>query len=107
METSSSSSSATNGVIGATGVLQPNPVFQNGVGVLGSSHSQVYMERDAVSETRALVAELCRHFYTLGWVSGTGGSITIKVADDSVPKPRQLVVMSPSGTGAATFIFIL
>ncbi|KAK9085320.1 hypothetical protein Sjap_025731 [Stephania japonica] len=59
--------------------------------------SQAYIEGSAVKETRALVAELCRHFYTLGWVSGTGGSITIKAHDESIPKSNQLIVMSPSG----------
>ncbi|XP_051128753.1 probable bifunctional methylthioribulose-1-phosphate dehydratase/enolase-phosphatase E1 1 [Andrographis paniculata] len=59
--------------------------------------SQAYLEGSRVSETKALIAELCRHFYHLGWVSGTGGSITIKVHDDSVPKSQQLIVMSPSG----------
>ncbi|KAF5822159.1 putative methylthioribulose-1-phosphate dehydratase, class II aldolase/adducin domain superfamily [Helianthus annuus] len=34
--------------------------------------------------------------YTLGWVSDTGGSITAKVHDDSVPKSDQLIIMSPS-----------
>lgn len=59
--------------------------------------SQAYLESNRVNETKALIAELCRHFYNLGWVSGTGGSITIKVHDDSIPKPQQLIVMSPSG----------
>ncbi|XP_038989281.1 probable bifunctional methylthioribulose-1-phosphate dehydratase/enolase-phosphatase E1 1 [Phoenix dactylifera] len=59
--------------------------------------SQAYLEGKAVRETRELVAELCRHFYSFGWVTGTGGSITIKVHDDAVPKPEQLIVMSPSG----------
>lgn len=27
---------------------------------------------------KALVCELCRQFYSLGWVTGTGGSISIK-----------------------------
>ncbi|TKY66508.1 bifunctional methylthioribulose-1-phosphate dehydratase/enolase-phosphatase E1 [Spatholobus suberectus] len=52
--------------------------------------SQAYLEGKAVKETRALISELCRHFYSLGWVSGTGGSITIKVHDDSIPKPTNL-----------------
>ncbi|XP_020232564.1 probable bifunctional methylthioribulose-1-phosphate dehydratase/enolase-phosphatase E1 [Cajanus cajan] len=56
-----------------------------------------YLEGEAVKETRALISELCRHFYSLGWVSGTGGSITIKVHDPSIPKPHQLILMSPSG----------
>ncbi|XP_072981568.1 probable bifunctional methylthioribulose-1-phosphate dehydratase/enolase-phosphatase E1 1 [Typha angustifolia] len=59
--------------------------------------SQAYLEGKAVRETRALVSDLCRHFYSQGWVTGTGGSITIKVHDDAVPKPHQLIVMSPSG----------
>lgn len=59
--------------------------------------SQAYLEGSKVKETKALITELCRHFYHLGWVSGTGGSITIKVHDDAVPKPQQLIVMSPSG----------
>ncbi|CAJ2659784.1 unnamed protein product [Trifolium pratense] len=67
----------------------------NGV-KLGTTSSQAYLEGKAVKETKALMAELCRHFYTLGWVSGTGGSISIKVHDDSIPKPQQLILMSPS-----------
>ena len=31
-----------------------------------------YVETDEIRETRELVSELCRQFYTLGWVSGTG-----------------------------------
>ncbi|KFK27000.1 hypothetical protein AALP_AA8G321500 [Arabis alpina] len=58
---------------------------------------QAYLEGKEVKETTSLVTELCRHFYTQGWVSGTGGSITIKVHDPSIPKPDQLIVMSPSG----------
>ncbi|KAJ3671883.1 hypothetical protein LUZ60_007962 [Juncus effusus] len=59
--------------------------------------SPAYLSGEAVQEARELVAELCRLFYTQGWVTGTGGSITVKVHDDSVPKPHQLIVMSPSG----------
>ncbi|XP_040990040.1 probable bifunctional methylthioribulose-1-phosphate dehydratase/enolase-phosphatase E1 isoform X2 [Juglans microcarpa x Juglans regia] len=59
--------------------------------------SQAYLEGKAVKDTRVLISDLCRQFYNLGWVSGTGGSITIKVHDDSIPKPHQLIVMSPSG----------
>ncbi|XP_048442911.1 probable bifunctional methylthioribulose-1-phosphate dehydratase/enolase-phosphatase E1 1 isoform X1 [Pyrus x bretschneideri] len=70
------------------------------VGVNGlklGTTSQAYLEGKAVSDTKVLISDLCRQFYNLGWVSGTGGSITIKVHDDSIPKPEQLVVMSPSG----------
>lgn len=59
---------------------------------------QAYLEGKEVKETSSLVTELCRHFYTQGWVSGTGGSITMKVHDASIPKPEQLIVMSPSGS---------
>lgn len=62
-----------------------------------TSSSQAYLESNPVRETKALISELCRQFYTLGWVSGTGGSITIKVHDESIPKPQQLILMSPSG----------
>ncbi|KDP45890.1 hypothetical protein JCGZ_15334 [Jatropha curcas] len=58
--------------------------------------SQAYLESKAVKDTRVLISDLCRQFYNLGWVSGTGGSITIKVHDDSIPKSQQLVLMSPS-----------
>ncbi|XP_043810842.1 probable bifunctional methylthioribulose-1-phosphate dehydratase/enolase-phosphatase E1 isoform X3 [Manihot esculenta] len=63
----------------------------------GKVTSQAYLESMAVKDTRVLIADLCRQFYNLGWVSGTGGSITIKVHDDSIPKPQQLILMSPSG----------
>ncbi|KAJ4841905.1 hypothetical protein Tsubulata_011238 [Turnera subulata] len=59
--------------------------------------SQAYLESKAVKESRVLIADLCKQFYNLGWVSGTGGSITIKAHDDSIPKSQQLILMSPSG----------
>ncbi|OIW05276.1 hypothetical protein TanjilG_03665 [Lupinus angustifolius] len=67
------------------------------VSLNGFQVSQAYLEGKAVKETKALMAELCRQFYTLGWVSGTGGSITVKVHDDSIPKPHQIILMAPSG----------
>ncbi|KAM5586059.1 putative bifunctional methylthioribulose-1-phosphate dehydratase/enolase-phosphatase E1 1 [Rosa sericea] len=70
-------------------------VALNGV-KLGTT-SQAYLESQPVNDTKVLISDLCRQFYNLGWVSGTGGSITIKVHDESVPKPQQLVIMSPSG----------
>lgn len=39
--------------------------------------------------TATLIAELCRQFYALGWVSGTGGGISIRDAEG--------VWMAPSG----------
>ncbi|KAM0827790.1 hypothetical protein ACQ4PT_067964 [Festuca glaucescens] len=59
--------------------------------------SEAYLAGDAVREARELVAELCRHFYLQGWVTGTGGSITVKANDPAVPLVQQLIVMSPSG----------
>jgi methylthioribulose-1-phosphate dehydratase len=38
---------------------------------------------------RELVCELCRHFYSLGWASGTGGGISLKEAGR--------IYMAPSG----------
>jgi methylthioribulose 1-phosphate dehydratase/enolase-phosphatase E1 len=66
---------------------------------------QAYLESKAVKDTRVLISDLCRQFYNLGWVSGTGGSITIKAHDDSIPKPHQLILMSPSG--ACSFLVCL
>ncbi|GLT83333.1 hypothetical protein SLE2022_016280 [Rubroshorea leprosula] len=74
----------------------PAAVAVNGGAKIGLA-SRAYLESRPVKETKVLISELCRQFYNLGWVSGTGGSITIKVHDDSIPKPQQLVVMSPSG----------
>ncbi|KQK01716.1 hypothetical protein BRADI_3g57750v3 [Brachypodium distachyon] len=59
--------------------------------------SEAYLAGDAVREARELVAELCRHFYLQGWVTGTGGSITVKANDPAVPLAQQLIIMSPSG----------
>jgi methylthioribulose-1-phosphate dehydratase len=45
-------------------------------------------------DPRALIVDLCRHFYTLGWVSGTGGGVSIRrdgriyVAPSGVQKER-------------------
>lgn len=44
---------------------------------------------DALTSARSLVCELCASFYRLGWVSGTGGGLSIKVGDR--------IVMAPSG----------
>jgi methylthioribulose-1-phosphate dehydratase len=40
---------------------------------------------------RALISSLCRHFYTLGWVSGTGGGISI------IDRDANTVYVAPSG----------
>jgi ribulose-5-phosphate 4-epimerase/fuculose-1-phosphate aldolase len=40
-------------------------------------------------EIRSLVCELCRQFYGLGWVTGTGGSISIRQGER--------IYMTPSG----------
>lgn len=40
-------------------------------------------------QNRELICELCRHFYQLGWASGTGGGISLK-ADGRI-------YMAPSG----------
>ncbi|KAK9688892.1 hypothetical protein RND81_09G019200 [Saponaria officinalis] len=64
---------------------------------MSATTTQAYLESKPVEESKALITELCRQFYHLGWVGGTGGSITLKVHDDSIPKSNQLIIMSPSG----------
>lgn len=64
------------------------------------------MEQQQASP-RALVVELCRQFYTQGWVSGTGGGISIReggkvyIAPSGVQKERiserDLYVMDEGG----------
>jgi methylthioribulose-1-phosphate dehydratase len=41
------------------------------------------------SSVRAQICEMCRNFYALGWVSGTGGGIAIRVGET--------IFMAPSG----------
>jgi len=43
----------------------------------------------ANEDPRQLIPELCRQFYTQGWVSGTGGGISIREGDH--------ILMAPSG----------
>jgi len=93
VEPSSSSSAVVNGC--PSEVSPPQQMVQQGVAMTGCPH--VHMESKAVSDTKVLAAELCHYLYTLGWVSGAGGSITLRVHDDSVPRPAQLIVMAPSG----------
>ncbi|RWS03869.1 putative methylthioribulose-1-phosphate dehydratase-like protein [Dinothrombium tinctorium] len=41
------------------------------------------------NDVPALISQLCRQFYTLGWVSGTGGGISIKFGES--------IFIAPSG----------
>jgi methylthioribulose-1-phosphate dehydratase len=56
--------------------------------------SPVAAERDRPQEPAALLVELCRQFYTQGWVSGTGGGVSLRahgriyVAPSGVQKER-------------------
>ena len=47
------------------------------------------MASDASREIPALICELCRHFYSLGWASGTGGGISVREGER--------IYMAPSG----------
>jgi methylthioribulose-1-phosphate dehydratase len=42
-----------------------------------------------MSDPREIIVELCRHLYTLGWVSGTGGGVSVREGGR--------VYMAPSG----------
>ncbi|XP_055809043.1 probable bifunctional methylthioribulose-1-phosphate dehydratase/enolase-phosphatase E1 1 isoform X2 [Solanum dulcamara] len=77
-------------------VASAAPLAMNGA-IKMATNSQAYLEGTKVKQTKSLIAYLCRNFYNKGWVAGTGGSITIKVHDNSISKPQQLIVMSYSG----------
>ena len=57
-----------------------------------------------VEEGKALVADLCASFYRLGWVSGTGGGLSLRASGGRI-------VMAPSGVQkermAAADMFVL
>lgn len=63
------------------------------------SESGRFWNKMQVNESMALVAELCRQFYKLGWVSGTGGAMSIKLHH------LGLIIMTPSGALRSFFIF--
>ena len=46
-------------------------------------------QMSATDEAKSLICELCRNFYQLGWVGGTGGGMSVKTGD--------FIVMAPSG----------
>jgi methylthioribulose 1-phosphate dehydratase/enolase-phosphatase E1 len=46
----------------------------------------------SIAEAKKLVAELCASFYRLGWVSGTGGGLSMRAGSKG-----ESVVMAPSG----------
>ena len=46
----------------------------------------------SIDEAKNLVAELCASFYRLGWVSGTGGGLSMRAGPGG-----ESVVMAPSG----------
>jgi hypothetical protein len=48
-----------------------------------------HFSRPGVQHTRELVAELCESFYALGWVTGTGGGVSLRHGDR--------IFMAPSG----------
>ena len=48
----------------------------------------------SVDEAKTLVAQLCAHFYSQGWVSGTGGGISVRAKGGRI-------VMAPSVRGRA------
>jgi hypothetical protein len=52
--------------------------YQNGTPMHPASS-----EEEAVKEAKSLICEICRNFYKHGWVSGTGGGMSIKVAKKS------------------------
>lgn len=48
-----------------------------------------FHEHLSEDDVRGLICDLCRHFYSLGWASGTGGGVSIRRGDN--------IYMAPSG----------
>lgn len=69
-----------------------------------SSSFKLILEKKQVSDTMALMADLCRHFYTLGWVWGSGGAMSIKLNDLSLPNGLHIMIMSPSGIYTSSLV---
>ena len=82
-------------MVGGLGVKTSEAMGVEGMGGVGLLDGVV---GEKVAEAKELAADLCKHFYNQGWVSGTGGSITLKVLDPNVHVQEQLIVMAPSGT---------
>ncbi len=52
-----------------------------------TSADQLNMSPNADRDPRELICDMCRNFYTLGWVSGTGGGISIRRGDKTYMAP--------------------
>src|SRR5687767_8261020 len=79
------------------------PVIENGAGAsvaVGCAHGAGatlpplyapprfwYPHNVMPTDPRALIVELCRQFYAQGWVSGTGGGISIRDGDRAYVAP--------------------
>ncbi|XP_047736331.1 uncharacterized protein LOC108666410 isoform X3 [Hyalella azteca] len=78
--------------IGLTSVdqspLKKTKLLYNGNSINGSEDFGTCFGEFAATldcmETRELICELCRLFYSLGWVTGTGGGISIKDKDGGI-----------------------
>ncbi|XP_054817139.1 probable bifunctional methylthioribulose-1-phosphate dehydratase/enolase-phosphatase E1 [Prosopis cineraria] len=70
----------------------PQSVAEGGVPLTSSpSKFSLFLKNKQVTDTMALVADLCRQFYTMGWVSGTGGAMSVNL------RHLGLIVITPSG----------
>ena len=67
----------------STGTTVSSPVLQEGIS------DAVMAAAMSVDEAKELISEMCRNFYSQGWVSGTGGGMSIRAGD--------CIVMAPSG----------
>ncbi|KAL2088939.1 hypothetical protein ACEWY4_015838 [Coilia grayii] len=67
--------------------IKMSSVCGTGNGELDYKHSELAHTED--KDPRELIPELCRLFYQLGWVTGTGGGISVKRGDH--------IYIAPSG----------
>ncbi|KMT06225.1 hypothetical protein BVRB_7g161550 [Beta vulgaris subsp. vulgaris] len=65
------------------------PLVAGNIKKMAATTTQAYLESKPVQESKALLTELCRQFYHLGWV-GLGEQIMIKASETLIPVTLEL-----------------
>lgn len=70
-------------------LCRPPPRTHHALFIRSNRYTSHFTMSDKELETKKLICELCRQFFEAGWVTGTGGSISIRNDDR--------IFMTPSG----------